>query len=318
MDLENIVLSLGKEIYQIVTDFVEENKGNDDKLYRSAILKLKDGRVMRVPFNAHEQGEVSLSIDNHEWNSDLGKTVGEYFCIDTPTPHGMFVDGAVFFDYDRVDVRFSFSESPYYPIMPMTSDVEFVKKFVLQIRDGVSKLEYDKEATCSIDNLNYEEKKKYNIDRFNFEVAVAKENGYDVIPSVETAVDIWCDMLFNIEKTCDSYDLNSQIINKLSNCRFASYEIKEEQIAKFKHVLKDGIMKLLSNGREAKLEFDYFPVGMLSVALDESGITNYKIPFKTVMDVGVDSVQLGVMGNDGYEYKEVFICDNQDEVIKRR
>ena len=44
MNFDDKVIMLGKEIYKKVYDFVQANKGDDNKLFKKAMLKLKDGR----------------------------------------------------------------------------------------------------------------------------------------------------------------------------------------------------------------------------------------------------------------------------------
>ena len=44
------VEGIGKDIYEKVSAFVQENKGDDEKLYSYAMLKLSDGRIMTFSF----------------------------------------------------------------------------------------------------------------------------------------------------------------------------------------------------------------------------------------------------------------------------
>ena len=74
MNLEKQMVSLGKEIYQQIMTFVHTNQENDDFFYENAILKLKDGRKIIVPFHG---GFADIIIKNQQLDKEHQKIEAE-------------------------------------------------------------------------------------------------------------------------------------------------------------------------------------------------------------------------------------------------
>ena len=317
MDLENQVKAIGKEIYEKVSAFVQANKGDDDKLYSKAILRLSDGRKMVVPFNAWG-GQPDIKIWNYQWNEELQRGSGDSFSIMHKSGYGFLVDITLYYlDKDQVD--FKASEKEYPDKNDLTEEQkETIKSYMAQLYEQISTLEYDKEATRSIGNFTFEAEKQYNIQQFNEEMRKLSEINPDskILPSVETAINWWINQ-FTGSRLGGSIgdDFNFVLAMAMADQVFSQTSVNETQVAAFRESLSKALMDKLSKGIEPVLDVDYGPSGILDDAMVESGISGNKAPFKTRMVVGVNNVRVSA----GYraKYEEIFANEVQEKKAKR-
>ena len=315
MDLENQVMIIGKEIYEKVFSFVQTNKGDDDRLYNSAILKLSDGRKVVVSFPKWDKGEITIS--NYKWNKKLERDEGEYFYILPESGYGFLIN-ITFYYLDKDDLIFTISEKENpYKVELTDEEKEIIKTYMEKLYEQMDTLKYDKEATHSISNYTYEAKKQYNIQQFYEEWKKIREINpeSEFLPSVETAVNWWVEQLTGANMGGSlGDDFNSVLGMALANQVFTQTSIEEPQIVKFKESLSKALMYELSIGKEPRLEVDYGPSGILANAMADSGISSNKAPFKTTMIVQVNSVSVSA----GYraKYKEIFANQAQEETTK--
>lgn len=317
MDLENQVKAIGKEIYEKVSSFVQANKGDDDKLYSNAILRLSDGRQMVVPFNAWG-GQPDIKIWNYQWNEELQRGSGDSFSIMLESGYGFLVD-ITFFYLDKDDVYFIASEKEYHYKRDLTEEQkETIKSYMAQLYEQISTLEYDKEATRSVSNFTHEARKQYNIQQFNEEMRKLNETNPDskVLPSVETAINWWIKQFTGSRRGGSiGDDFNFVLAMAMADQVFSQTSVNETQVAAFRESLSKALMDKLSKGIKPSLEVDYGPSGILADAMVESGISGNKAPFKTSMVVGVNSVM--VSAGYGAKYEEIFANEVQEEKAKR-
>lgn len=314
MDFENQIKLLGKDIYQKVSACIENNKGDDYRLYRGAKLKLKDGRQMFAEFN-HTGGCDYIDISNYNWNEELQKNEGDSFHIMVKSGYGFLV-GITLYNLDRDNIRFTASDVKYPHQKELTEEEKnTIKNYMAQLYEQVSSLEYDKEATRSISNFTREARRQYNIQQFNNEMKKLSETEptKKILPSVETAVNWWIDILSGptIGGSLGD-DINALITMKLAGQQFSQTSIDENQLLLFKDSLSKAIMDQLSEGLEVNLDVDCGPSGILLDAILKSGISGNKTPFKTNMVIGVDSVSVSA----GYraQYEEIFNNSVQEEI----
>ena len=318
MDLENLVIKLGKEIYEKVLTFVQTNKGDDDKYYSNAILKLSDGRKIIVSFDGLLK---NLEIWNHHWNEEFQKGSGDSLIITHNTPFGFSIDISLYYlDKDDIDFYASEKEIPYYIKSDLTKEQkETIKLYIEQLYKQIATLEYDKEATHSVNNFTPIVRKQYNIQLFKNKMKELNETNHEsnILPSVETAINWWINQITG-PKIGGSIgnDFNSIIAMTIANHIFSQTSVDEIQIAKFRELLSKSLMDELSKGIEPNLVTDYGPGGILANAMKESNISEIKVPFKTKMVVGINSVKVSA----GYqaEYKEIFNTASLDEKVKVR
>lgn len=317
MDLENQVKAIGKEIYEKVSAFVQANKGDDDELYKNAILRLSDGREMFFPFNAWGD-QPNIEIWNYQWNEELQRGAGDSFSIMSKSGYGFLVNITLYYlDKDQVDFTASEQESPYKRDLT-EEQKETIKSYMAQLYEQISTLEYDKEATRSVSNFTHEARKQYNIQQFNEEMRKLRETNPDskVLPSVETAINWWINQ-FTGSRLGGSIgdDFNSVLAMTMNNQIFSQTSVNESQVAAFRESLSKALMDKLSKGIEPDLDVDYGPSRILADAMVASGISGNKAPFKTRMVVGVNSVRVSA----GYraKYEEIFANQVQEEKTRR-
>lgn len=315
MDLENQVIAIGKEIYEKVFAFVQANKGDDDKLYSNAILRLSDGRKMVVHFNARG-GQPDINIWNYQWNEELRRDTGDSFRIMPESRYGFLVR-IKFYYLGKVYFTASEQERPYKSDLTEEQE-ESIKVYMAQLYEQISTLEYDKEATHSVGNFTFEARKQYNIQQFNEEMKKLNETnpGSKVLPSVETAINWWIKQ-FTGSRLGGSVgdDFNSILIMAMADQVFSQASVNETQVGVFRESLSKALMDELSKGIEPSLDVNYGPSGMLADAMAKSGIEGSKAPFKTRMVVGVNSVR--VSAGYGAKSEEIFATGVQEGKTKR-
>ena len=318
MDFNNEIKTIGKDIYEKVSAFVEANKELDDAVYQGAILNLNDGRKMYVPFaNNIESGKVK--IYNYQWNEELQSGSGEKFWISAESDHGFLVSITIF-NLNKDDLFFTVADDNAFQIELSEEDKNIIKNYMTKLQEQIPTLEYDKEATRSENNFTFEAKRGHIIQKYNNEMKNLMETDPTarILPSVQTAVDWWVERLID-SKVGGSIgnDKDSAQMMALATAHklfIQSQKINVGQLGLFKDLLSNKIMNRLKRGFEVELSADYGPIGILREALEEAGIADSKTSFKTLMKVNVDSVI--VQEGLGAEVKEIF--KTPEEEVKHK
>lgn len=317
MNLESQVKTLGKDIYKKVSAFVETNKGDDDKLYRSAILRLSDGREMVVPFHPWVD-QSDIMILNYKWDEEFQRNVGDSFSVMHKSRYGFLVDITLYY-LDKDNLEFTASEEEYPYKKELTDEEkEIIKTYMAQLYEQINTLEYDKKATHSVSNFTREAATQYSIQQFNEAMKKMSETNPEskFLPSVETAVNWWINQLTGSRLGGSvGSDFNSHLAMVMADQVFSQTSINETQVAKFRDSLSKSLMDKLSKGMEPELKVDYEPSEILADAMVESGINVSKAPFKTRMVVGLNSVRVST--GYGANYKEIFANQTQEEKTKK-
>ena len=316
MKLENFVMEKGREIFEKVRAFVIANEDDDHKFYNCAILKLSDGRRMTVSFD--EFNGPDIKIDNYYWNDKIDDYSGDCFTIMPKANYGFSVSIELF-DIDKTNMKFVASEKeiPIRYIKELTDQQKkYVETYIMQLYNQLSSLEYDKEATHSINNMNPEVRREYNIQQFNLAIQKMRETNSEsnILPSVEAAVNWWIDQ-FTKSKRGDDSDIEFELPKELADEFYSNPPIDKHKLEIFKLALSRAIMKELSQGNQPVLYTDYSPFEILADAMDEAGISYDVVPLKKAMFVGVNSVRL----NAAYQKEpEIIFSSEQEEENKKR
>lgn len=276
-EFKNIIIKLGKKIKENVITFVEKNKSDDDKLYKYAILKLKDERIMKFSFE-HNDNLSDIDIWNCSKNETSNRYEGDCLFITEDSYHGISIE-IYLYNYDGRDLSFTISERNWKDKdIISTKDVIDIFCYMMNIYLHTFELEYDEKATKSISNFTEEAKieykREYNEKLFNNEINKLSETGSQsrILPSVETAVNYWLDLIKKMN------DITSIDIDKLE---------------KFKDLLSKEIMERLKQGVDnVCLSVDYNPQYLLGDVLSKTSISGIMLPKKTNMVVKIDSVEV--------------------------
>ena len=258
MEFKDQVIKIGKEIKSRVLSYVLVNKGDDDKKYNYAFLNLKDGRTIEVPFYPVT---CDLFINNQN------KTTNEFFYIISKSRFGFLVSFS--FDYqDKKSILYQAAEIEYQKKELTEGEKKMILDYMNTLNELTKSLNYDKEKTQSIDNLNPDQKKAYNIVQYYNEITASLENNpnSNTIPSVETAVNWW-----------------------LSNMNTS---ITENELMKFKEELNLRIMMELSKGNEIYLDSEYGPRGILRDVLESLRLDLTSISANAKMVINVTNTIL--------------------------
>ena len=198
MELNEYVKNIGKDILNIVIKVIEENKGDDDKYYENAYLKLQDGTQITVRFKNYLR---KLIMSRLVWNNEYERNEGYYFSINTHTRYGFCVDVSLRY-LDKENLDYVASDKDYGNKELNEQEIETVIKFIDELHNKFLTVKYDKENTQRVENYNYEQACKYNKQRFNEAMNKLREKNSDceVLPSVETAVDWWINAIKSNER----------------------------------------------------------------------------------------------------------------------
>ena len=80
MELEDLAIEVGTEMYAKAASLVQTSKGEDNKNYRCARLRLSDGRIIDYNFFDNIFSN-SLSITNLKWVEELESEVGDLLSV---------------------------------------------------------------------------------------------------------------------------------------------------------------------------------------------------------------------------------------------
>ena len=306
MDFNNEIKTIGKDIYEKVSAFVEANKGSDPDFYNVAILNLSDGRKMFFSFDSHGW----LRIFNFEWNDELDKGSGEEFNISAKSTYGFLVNINIL-TLDKDYLSFTVADDNHQFQGELSDENKnIIKNYMTKLQEQIQTLEYDKEATCSIENMNFKARKEYKIQKFNDEVKKMLEEDPTsrALPSVQTAVDWWVEKL-TAAKNGQNY---SKMFGPLAKDLILQNSINDIQLDKFKNLLSQAIMNKLEQGNAVELSTDYSINGILRDALEGAKISLQETPYKPIMNVDVDSVRVAVSYQDKFE--EIFNNSVEEEL----
>ena len=313
MDFNNEIKTIGRDIYEKATAFVEANKGLDDAVYLGAILNLNDGRKMYVPFaNNYESGKVTLY--NYQWNEELQKGSGEEFWISAESSHGFLgshgflVSITIFSDKDNLSFTVADDNHQFQEELS-EKNKNIIKNYIVQLQEQMSTLEYNKEATCSVQNMTRNARKDYNIQKYNDEVKKMLEADptSKALPSVQAAVNWWVEKL-----TASINDKNhSKMFGVLPKYLILQNQINDIQLDRFEDLLSQAIMNELGRGNEAEFSTDD---DILRGALEGAEIRIHESSYKPKMQVDVESVRVAESFLDKFE--EIFKMS--DEEVKHK
>lgn len=298
MELNEYVKNIGKDILNIVIKAIEENKGDDDKYYECAYLKLQDGTQIIVRFKNYLR---KLNMSRLVWNNEYERNEGYYFSINTHTRYGFCVDVSLRY-LDKENLDYVASDKDYGNKELNEEEIEAVVKFIDELHNKFLTVKYDKENTRRIENYNYEEECKYNKQRFNEAMNKLREKNSDceVLPSVETAVDWWIDAIKSNSRIepygTEFYDfIKTDLLNDVRR----KTKVDDNQIEIFRESLTSALMKELSEGESIYLRVTN---ELMSFALEASNIASIRVPYRASMDVSVDSVVV----HENYESTEIY------------
>ena len=290
-ELRNIAMKIHKKI----TNFVENNKNNDDLFYVNMYLKTKSDIIINYYFN-----EDKINIYKGE-SHNLGAWI-----IDNET---IFYNNRR--EYDT-SLEKKVHEEPdcYGPSLEKQKKLpkeakERIYNFYKEVYELLDELEYDQEKTYDINNFNDDFFDYYNEYMYEKELNKLKESGNKILPAVEIAADWWKEKIIKENSgKIPGQRLSLAFFEVIS----APTEITDEQYSKFRDILADKIMKEIYDlkGDLVRIRCDYGPSYLLNEAGLAAGLKGAKTPTKTDMYIRAYYVAV----KEGYGAKTETIYDS--------
>ena len=312
------VEGIGKDIYEKVSAFVQENKGDDEKLYSYAMLKLSDGRIMTFSFPDMWESSSTICIDEEKLDKDTHRYSGNKFTIMPSKKNNKYQVSISLCNSDAKRIHYVAGNKHSHNVDLTEEEKENILLYMAQIYEQLPTLEYDKELTHSVDNYTCDAQAKLKIQRFNEEIKKLRETNPEssVLPSVETAVNWWIEQITGVKLGGWCGNEFTSIMNMaMANEAFSCSSVNATQIIAFRESLSKAIMNDLSKGYYSSLDVDYGPGGTLLNAAIESNLKGVLFPMKTHMIVDIDSVK--VVAGYGMPEEEIFAVDDKNKVITK-
>ena len=302
MDLQEYMVDIGKNIYAKVKDFVEENKGDDDKLYKKAILTIADGR--KIEFSLNDIESPNLVMQNHRYYKNKCPEEGDYFCIyENHSKYGFYVNTTISIDEDE-DIDYWASEIEKYPYDNDYSkeNETMLKNYLDDLYKQMSTLRYDKSATHNPDNRKRAGREEYIKESVNNALAEERKTNplAKVIPSVQKAVYYWANIING--KDAGKFKRSQKLFNS-----------PIDTIA-FINELSRLAMEELKSGKEASISSEDWPGLILSNAMDAAKIDTSRAPKFLLMEVGINSIVVRDGTTEGY--REILDISPEEKNIK--
>ena len=259
---------IAKEVQQVI----ENNKNGNINCFKWIYLNLGDGRVIRYNYEASEYNSNYGTISIHI--ADYSELLKEYF------DHG-------YLDFDnynsmRLAIIGSCRGEPERPTLIATvgdrwrrfgvdssrndnfnssTEKEFFINYWKQIIELLPNLEYNKELTESIKNLDEKVIRRINRAQYKKEMNNLKELNKNVLPTVEIAVEWWANAIKEFYESDNTIDVKGEEYWETKSVEQIKAdnnikEISEEQLQIFKDTLAKTVMKELAQepGEEMSIE----------------------------------------------------------------
>lgn len=322
MAFEEQIRLLVKEIYEKTVKFIYENKGNDDVFYEYAYLNLNN--EMQVVFRFSNGILYITNSDNKGFEVTFSYEV-KIFNDETDYKH----NGIRYQTSLKEKIARSQKDSQRHALEMALhkqhdlSDAEKgdIRKYYEQINKAIDSLSYNTEKIQTVVNFNDDVLDVYFEYMYEKELSKIENIPYKILPAVQVAVDWWTDIISGETRGGNiGNDIDNKILMTFSDMLYTKRLISSEQISKFKEILTRKIMDAIYEyeGETVKIDCDYGPDILLYEAMEESGISANRAPFKTTMYINAHNV--GVKNGYGAEYVTLFDSTEEKdiEIVKNK
>ncbi len=303
LERENKLLEKAKAIYRRIEDYVNANKDNDARDYRGAYIKLPENRKIFFPFD-----EANNQVRIWRYNLNEGERNYGDSCYILPTCDCGFVCNVQIFvsDKDKIDLVVTEKKASINHVLS-EEQFQLFDNYLIRLNEALDAMSYDYEGTRKEDNYTSEAIVRINAKRCEDEIKKLYGDADPktvTLPSVETAVNWWIEAIKAPQEGTIGADFNSRYANPTDSISFSTTAVSDMQLEIFKDVLSRRLMEQLRRGLPARIDFDFSARSFLHDALEESNISDARLPYRTSMTVDVDSVKLVVAGFEKDIYKE--------------
>ena len=319
MGFDEEILELGKKIYEKIWNFVQANKGDDDKYYENCYLRLPDGRAICLHFSGFDTHKTSIRMTYTEHHPEYMVFRSDYLTIIPQKSTRGFLVRATLNQLNKTVFDFMAIEGDSNEECMLTAEEkEKALAYFKSLYGDLDELQYD-DAMHSVDNLRSDIREMYKANQYEEAIRqMAIENPEaKVIPAIETAVNWWINAII----CCKSgASIGEDAIRKFNTPRTSYFSlIGEEKIAEFRNILTQKIKAQLRNGKDVTIE----TVGnkeslILRSALTEAHIDIARFKDPICMIISADNVHVSLARFSNGEYNNADIYDNTKVENKKR
>lgn len=253
------IIKIKEIIAEEVQKVLENNKNGNSNYFKWIYLNLGDGRVIRYNYDTYEESKYG-TVNIH---------IAEYY-----EPLKMYFDQG-YLDFDnRNQMQLAITgssrgEEPRPTLIATVGDrwrsfgndknnnfynqkeKDFFINYWQKIIELLPNLEYSKELTESIKNLDEKVIRRINRAQYKKEMINLKESNKNVLPTVEIAVEWWANAIKEFYESDHTIDVKGEEYFETKSIAQIKAEnnikeITEEQLQIFKETLAKTVMKELS------------------------------------------------------------------------
>ena len=266
------LLERGKKIYNQLLEFVKQNKGNDDKYFKEAYIRLKDERVIKVSFDENP----TVTCSSFYWSSKINDLRSCGFTLVSNSKTGFTVDAFCREGLKASNIKVT-DKSVEQDEELTENELKYYEDFFDELEEAIKTAEYSTELTHIRQNLNIESFR--NVRKALYVEEVKKlEPGQTAIPSVRAASTYVVNSIMQIQRD------NNRLLKRIANLfKKGGYQTKqapftEIDLLKFEESLQERLMNALKDGSPAYIELDDFPKGLVYEALNDAHIPYNCVP----------------------------------------
>lgn len=294
---EKVLLEKAGAIYKRIEEFVNANKGDDDKEYDKAFIVLDDGRRIFFPFE-------KMNNQVRVWKYNLNEGVRSYgdSCDILPTTDCGLVCNVQIFISDKDVIRLTVSEKKTHNNHVITDEqFQLLDNYLTKLGLSLATMKYDHEATRADDNLTIKALVARN--KQEFEDEVKKEFGDAdpktvILPSVAESVNWWVNAIKEPSNENGGLgdDFNYSVANATGALNFAPTAVTDMQLEIFRDILSRKMMEQLRHGLPARIDYSYTSRSYLHDALEEANISDARLPYRSSMTITPSRSVLSIAG----------------------
>ena len=225
------IIKIKEIIAEEVQKVLENNKNGNSNYFKWIYLNLGDGRVIRYNYDTYEESKYG-TVNIHIAGSNRGEEP-------RPTLIATVGDRWRSFGNDKNNNFYNQKEKDFF--------INYWQKII----ELLPNLEYSKELTESIKNLDEKVIRRINRAQYKKEMINLKESNKNVLPTVEIAVEWWANAIKEFYKSDHTIDVKGEEYFETKSIAQIKAEnnikeITEEQLQIFKETLAKTVMKELS------------------------------------------------------------------------
>ena len=292
MEFNEQIKLLAKEIYTKIVKYLNANKENDDIFYRNAYLNFNNGLEAEYSFDYD-----TLSITKSDSQEESEDSI---YLIIISNDESKYYNEPTVYDTSLKDNL-------------TNNEEELIINDYEQLTKAIDTISYNKEKTQDVENFNYDVLDIYFDYMYELEMQKLEKIPNRILPVAKIGAAWWTNIICGDSRGGSlGNDLESKIIMSISNQIFPKESVSDEQKNKFEEILTEKIMDAILeyNGESVTINCDYGTDILIYQAMEESGVSTARTPFKTEMCINAFDVSV----RNGYGAKQETLFDDTTDV----